>query len=92
MGSKLVTMDELAFEHHLTSPQGQGHHPRGAHTVTTGGGVCCDEVTFSVALDGDRVADAGFDARGCGATTAAASAAVTLVRGTPILDAARVGP
>jgi tRNA-uridine 2-sulfurtransferase len=85
-------MDPLAFEHHLTSPQGHGRRPPNAHTVTTGGGACCDEVTFSVAVDGDRVADAGFTARGCGATTAAASAAVTLIRNAPIVDAARIGP
>ena len=35
--------------------------------------------------------DAGFDAHGCGAATAAGSAAVTLVRGGSVLDAARIG-
>ena len=35
--------------------------------------------------------DAGFDAHGCGAATAAGSAAVTLVRGATVLDAARIG-
>jgi tRNA-specific 2-thiouridylase len=85
-------MDPLAFEHHLTSPQGAGHHPPHAHTVTTGGGACCDEVTFSIGVQNDRVTDAGFTARGCGATTAAASAAVTLVRNAPILHAATIGP
>jgi tRNA-specific 2-thiouridylase len=85
-------MDALAFEHHLTSAQGLGHLPSGAHTITTSGGSCCDEVTFSLAIDGTQVTDAGFTARGCGAATAAASAAVTLVRGTPILDVARIGP
>ncbi len=85
-------MDALAFEHHLTSPQGLGHHPAHAHTITTGGGACCDEVTFSIAVENDRVTDAGFTARGCGATSAAASAAVTLVADTPILQAAGIGP
>ncbi len=85
-------MDALAFEHHLTSAQGLDHVPPGAHTITTRGGSCCDELTFSVAIDGTRVTDAGFTARGCGAATAAASAAVTLVRGAPILDVARIGP
>jgi tRNA-specific 2-thiouridylase len=85
-------MDALAFEHHLTSPQGHGHLPAGAFTVTTSGGSCCDEIRFSVSLDGDRVRDAGFSARGCGAASAAGSAAVTLARGTPILDVARIGP
>ncbi|HUY59684.1 MAG TPA: tRNA 2-thiouridine(34) synthase MnmA [Solirubrobacteraceae bacterium] len=84
-------MDRLAFEHHLTSPQGEGHTPADAFTVTFGGGECCDEVTFSVQSDGTHVTDAGFSANGCGASHAAASAAVTLVRGATLLDAARVG-
>ena len=46
----------------------------------------------SVAVAGDRVADAGFDAAGCGAALAAGSAAVALVRGRPLLAALRVGP
>jgi tRNA-specific 2-thiouridylase len=84
-------MDALAFEHHLLSPQGAGHVPHGAETVTTGGGSCCDEITFSVAVEGDRVRDAGYDAHGCGSAHAAGSAAVELVRGAPVLAAARVG-
>jgi tRNA-uridine 2-sulfurtransferase len=85
-------MDALAFEHHLTSPQGEGHRPAGSHAATVGGYACCDEVTFSVSVPGDKVSGAGFEARGCGSTTAAASAAVTLVRGAGVLEAARVGP
>ena len=85
-------MDALAFEHHLTSPQGAGHIPDGAVTVTTGGGSCCDQITFSVAVDGDRVTDAGYIADGCGSAHAAGSAAVDLVRGAPVLEAARIGP
>jgi tRNA-specific 2-thiouridylase len=52
-------------------------------------------VRVSLALDHDSpdglIADAGFDAHGCGATIAAGSAAVELVRGAPMLEAARVG-
>jgi tRNA-specific 2-thiouridylase len=84
-------MDAVAFEHHLTSPQGAGHVPPDAVTVTVGGGSCCDEVTFSVSLDGDRIADAGYSAHGCGSAHAAGSAAVELVRGTRVVAAARVG-
>ncbi len=84
-------MDTLAFEHHLTSPQGEGHTPADAFTVRFGGGECCDEVTFSIQTDGTHVTDAGFSATGCGASHAAGSAAVTLVRGRSLLGAARVG-
>lgn len=44
-----------------------------------------------LAVDHDRVSDAGFDGDGCGAALAAGSAAVTLVRDRPILAAARIG-
>ena len=84
-------MDSFAFEHHLTSPQGRGRIPADGFTVTSGGGACCDQISFSVSVHADLVSGTGFDALGCGAATAAASAAVTLVRGRPVLDAARVG-
>src|ERR1700742_4553470 len=83
-------MDALAFEHHLTSRRCRGRRPAQRHAATAGGYACGDEITISVAVDRDRVSDAGFTASGCGASTAAASAAVTLVRGESIIDAARV--
>jgi tRNA-specific 2-thiouridylase len=85
-------MDAFAFEHHLTSPQGQGHEPADAFTATAGGYACCDQITLALSVDAATVTDAGFAASGCGAATAAASAAVTLVRGAGVLDAARIGP
>jgi tRNA-specific 2-thiouridylase len=84
-------VDTIAFEHHLRSPQGKGRLPAEGFPVLTEGGACCDEIRFSVALEEHRVADAGFEARGCGAATAAASAAVTLVRNSDVLHAARIG-
>ena len=62
-----------------------------AHDGVAGGAACGDLVRIGVAVEGDRVADAGFEAAGCGAAQAAASAAVELVFGAPVLDAARVG-
>jgi tRNA-specific 2-thiouridylase len=85
-------MDTLAFEHHLTSPQGRGHIPAAAFIAEVGGGPCCDTVSISLATDGQRVTDAGFTADGCGAANAAGSAAVALIRGRSLLDAARIGP
>ena len=83
-------MDRLAFEHHLTSPQGHGRVPEDGFTVDVGGGACCDRIRFSIATDGERVTDAGFEAEGCGSATAAGSAAVTLARGRGLLEAARI--
>jgi tRNA-uridine 2-sulfurtransferase len=84
-------VDVLAFEHHLASPQGRGQLPADGFAVTAGGAACCDEVSVSVSVRGELVDDAGFEASGCGAATAAGSAAVALVRGRRVLDAARIG-
>jgi tRNA-uridine 2-sulfurtransferase len=85
-------VDALAFEHHLVSPQGLGRMPADGFAAAAGGAACCDRIRISVSVCGDLVTDAGFEASGCGAATAAGSAAVTLVRGRPLLEAARVGP
>jgi len=79
------------FEDHLLHPVGRGHVPAGSHAGAAGGAVCGDLVTISLAVAGETVVDAGFEASGCGAAIAAGSAAVELVRGAPLLDAARVG-
>jgi tRNA-uridine 2-sulfurtransferase len=77
------------FAEHLTHPLGRGRVP--AHDGVAGGAACGDLVRIGVAVEGDRVADAGFEAAGCGAVQAAGSAAVELVLGASVLDAARVG-
>jgi len=84
-------MPDERFEDHLRHPRGRGRAPRGAHDGAAGGHVCGDLVRISLAVDGERVSAASFEASGCGAMIAAASAAVELVQGAAVLDAARVG-
>jgi tRNA-uridine 2-sulfurtransferase len=79
------------FEDHLRHPRGRGASPPGAHDGAAGGAACGDLVRISLRVGRDRVAEATFDASGCGAAQAAASAAVELVDGAHVLDAARVG-
>jgi tRNA-uridine 2-sulfurtransferase len=79
------------FAEHLNHPVGRGHAVADGHAGSAGGSICGDVVRIDVRVEGARVADAGFEASGCGALTAAASACVDLVRGAPLLDAARVG-
>jgi tRNA-uridine 2-sulfurtransferase len=80
---------------HLQAPLGRGHMPRGCTTGAAGGVDCGDLIRVSIAVDPGSpsgvIADAGFDASGCGALLACGSAAVALVRGTPLLEAARIG-
>ncbi len=76
------------FREHLEFPVGQGL-TAGARG-SAGGALCGDLVTMTVRVEGDRVAEVGWEASGCGATHASASAAASLVSGGSIFDAARV--
>ena len=84
-------MPDERFEDHLTHPRGRGRTPAGAFDGAAGGAACGDLVRFSLATDGERVMQAGFEASGCGTMLAAGSAAVALVEGAGLLDAARIG-
>jgi tRNA-specific 2-thiouridylase len=84
-------MPDERLEDHLRFPRGRGHEPAGGSSGTAGATACGDVVRLSVAVRDGRVSGAGFDAAGCGTLLAAASAAVELVDGAPVLDAARVG-
>jgi tRNA-specific 2-thiouridylase len=89
-----ATADSL--RQHLEAPLQRGHVPAGACTGAAGGAACGDLIRISLALDGDsrdgQLADAGFDASGCGAIVAAGSATMSLLRGCTLLAAARIGP
>jgi tRNA-specific 2-thiouridylase len=80
---------------HLERPLGRAHTPHEAFTGAAGGAACGDVIRVSIAIDSERpdgrIVDAGFDASGCGATLAAGSATVSLLRGAALLDAARIG-
>ena len=84
-------MPDERFEDHLRHPRGRGRQLDGAFDGAAGGAVCGDLVRVSVVVEGARVRAAGFEASGCGATIAAASAAVELAQGAGLLEAARIG-
>ena len=84
-------MPDERFAEHLNHPVGRGHAVGGGHAGSAGGSICGDVVRIDVRVEGETVVDAGFEASGCGALTAAASACVELVRGAALMDAARVG-
>ncbi|MEY2516924.1 MAG: tRNA-uridine 2-sulfurtransferase, partial [bacterium] len=84
-------MADERFEDHLRHPRGRGRELAGAFDGAAGGAACGDLVRLSIAIDGERVSAAGFEASGCGATIAAASAAVELADGAGLIAAARIG-
>src|SRR5215217_5529935 len=81
-----------SFADHLNAPRAEGALQNHAHTGAAGGAPCGDLVRIAVRIEGDRVAEAGFDADGCGALTAAASAIVESVEGVPFFSACLLGP
>src|SRR4051812_48268956 len=81
-----------AFEQHLNTPRGRGRLAHGPHTGAAGGAACGDLVRIAIRVEHGHVAEAGFDASGCGAVQACGSAVVDLIEGEAFLDAARIGP
>ncbi len=85
-------ISEGDLQDHLEHPRGLGALARAPHTGAAGGAACGDLIRVSVRVDGGRVAEAGFEAKGCAAARAAGSAAVELVEGVPLLDVALLTP
>lgn len=83
---------EQTLREHLEHPRGLGALAGAPHTGAAGGAACGDLIRVSVRIEGEHVAEAGFEARGCAAARAAGSAAVELVEGEPLLAAALLTP
>ncbi len=75
---------------HLGSPVGAGGLARADATGEAGAEACGDVAIIEITVSDGMVTDAGFRVRGCGATTAAASAACERLRGASMDDAMRV--
>src|SRR5829696_5633286 len=80
-----------SFADHLDAPTGRGALKAWPHTGAAGGAACGDLVRIAVKVEGENIVEAGFDAEGCGAVTAAASATVELIEGRPFLSACCLG-
>jgi tRNA-specific 2-thiouridylase len=76
---------------HLENPHNCGHTPADGFTGAAGGAACGDVIRISLRIEGGVVAEAGFDASGCGTMIAAGSAVTSMIEAAPVLDAARVG-
>ncbi|MSO44417.1 MAG: tRNA 2-thiouridine(34) synthase MnmA [Thermoleophilia bacterium] len=69
---------------HLAAPIGAGGTPRPDCVGEAGAEDCGDVVRIELVVRNGIVEDAGFRVRGCGATTAAASAACAALAGAPL--------
>ena len=75
---------------HLASPTGAGPLAAADAVGESGSAACGDLVRVALRLAGGRVREARFQAFGCGAATAAASAACARLRGASLDDAMRL--
>ena len=75
---------------HLGSPVGAGGLARADATGEAGAEACGDVAIIEISVSDGMVTDAGFRVRGCGATTAAASAACERLRGASMDNAMRI--
>ena len=63
---------------HLEAPRGQSALAGWPHEGAAGGAACGDLVRVAVRVDGERLAEAGFDARGCAAVQPAGPDPITI--------------
>ena len=77
---------------HLAAPAGAGPMAGADAVGESGSASCGDLVRISLRIRGRRVREARFQAFGCGAATAAASAACARLDGATLADALRLGP
>lgn len=83
-------MDRLSYEFHLESKEHEGRFPNDAAIGMAGGAPCGDLVVIALTLDGEAIASARFDAKGCGAARACASVTCEMVEGRSLLDSATI--
>jgi tRNA-uridine 2-sulfurtransferase len=85
-------MSAEAIEHYLRDRSRRGPASDGSFTGSAGGAPCGDLVRVSLSVRDGVIAAVSFDAAGCAASRAAASAVAELADGARVLDAAALGP
>jgi len=77
------------LEDHFRSPRGARRLAEPSGRGKASNPACGDVLELDVAIDGDRVVDAGFLAHGCSSVIAVASLATEAIRGRTVAEARR---
>ena len=72
---------------HFANPRNVGVIPDADGTGQVGNPVCGDMMTFTIKVDGDRLADVKFQAFGCGAAIAVSSMVSEMAKGKTLAEA-----
>jgi nitrogen fixation protein NifU and related proteins len=75
---------------HYKNPRGHGLLEDADAQAEGQNPLCGDEITVSLAFEGDVISDVGFEGRGCAISQAATSMLTELVVGRPAADVARM--
>jgi nitrogen fixation NifU-like protein len=72
---------------HSRHPRNFGRNPEASHSAKGNNPLCGDRVTVYVAVDGDDIREAKFEAKGCAICIASASMMTDMVKGKSVEDA-----
>jgi len=90
MNNLRTLYEEVILDHnrnprnYLKTPAGANHHAHGHNPM------CGDEFTVHLTIEGDVIADIGFEGAGCAISTASASLMTEAVRGKTVEQARRL--
>jgi nitrogen fixation NifU-like protein len=87
MSTDLRNLYQEIILEHSRKPKNSGVLEDASGKAQGNNPLCGDRVTVFVKLDGDRIQDARFDARGCAISVASASIMTEMVKGMTVSDA-----
>ena len=79
--SDLTDLYQAVILDHSKRPRNRGKLPKATRVASGDNPTCGDNCTVYLRMEGDRIADIGFDGSGCAISQASASLMTTLLKG-----------
>ncbi len=86
--SDLTDLYQAVILDHSKRPRNRGKLPTATRVASGDNPTCGDNCTVYLRMDGDRIAEIGFDGSGCAISQASASLMTTLLKGKSAAEAA----
>jgi len=85
--SDLTDLYQAVILDHSKRPRNRGRLPTATRVASGDNPTCGDNCTVYLRMDGDRIAEIGFDGSGCAISQASASLMTTLLKGKTAAEA-----
>ncbi len=85
--SSLQDLYQQVILDHYRRPRNKGPLAGATHTLTLNNPLCGDVIDLMLKLEGDRIAEVGFEGKGCSISQASASMMSGLLKGRTVQDA-----